>query len=213
MKRMAGTLSRSGLLLIVLLAVPFGGWNNANSAEEPEYIKLQLTNDGIRIVQLDKMFLAPYTVEPGDTFESISTKFYGRPDYAQNLADALGVPVVHIPQPGSIAYVVTRSLDFRFSAAKGKDQKKTVEQFLAMLPEDKRLTYKYDANPSLTVSDTGKWILTKFDVKAFHIKPANQPSVTLELKFPLQPLLTIMRSAQVLDVVAIEREDSKSKGN
>jgi hypothetical protein len=213
MKGMRGLLTRSGLVVAVLLALPFGGWNNANSEEEPEYIKLQLTADGIRIVKLNKVFFAPYTVEPGDTFESISTKFYGRPDYAQNLADALGVPVVHIPRPGSIAYIVSRSLDFRFSAEKGKDQKKTVEEFLAMLPEDKRLTYKYDANPSYTVSDTGKWILTKFDVKAFHIKPANQPSVTLELKFPLQPLLTMIRSGQVLDVVAIEREDPKSKDN
>src|SRR5580704_3524168 len=100
-------------LLTLLLASPFSGWNSAYSqkAQNSEYVELRMTDEGVEIVQLEKMFYAPYTVEPGDTFESISTKFYGSPNYAENLAGALGVPVVHIPRPGSIVYILSRSID------------------------------------------------------------------------------------------------------
>jgi hypothetical protein len=195
--------------VILLLASPFSEWKCANAQKTPEEVELQLTDEGVKIVQLQKTFYAPYTVEPGDTFESISTKFYGRPNYAANLAAALGVPVVHIPLAGSTAYIVSRSISLRFSPEKAKSQRRTVEEFLALLPKDKRLSYGYDGNPSLSLSETGKWVLTKFDVSAFHLNPVNQPVPTLDLKFPLQPLLNLIRGSQVLEGVTIQREDVK----
>ena len=96
-----------GSFVILLLAPPFSEWKRANAQKTPEELELQLSSDGVKMVQLQpqKAFFAPYTVEPGDTFESISTKFYGRPDLAENLAAALGVPVVHIPLAGEVCRI------------------------------------------------------------------------------------------------------------
>jgi hypothetical protein len=207
--RLLGCLSPCAALL---LASSFAGWNSAYCQKSPEYVELRITDDGVAIAQLEKVFYAPYTVEPGDTFESISTKFYGSPDYAKTLASALGVPVVHIPRPGSTAYIVSRVIHFRFSAEKSETQKRTIEAFLATVPRGAKLSYTYDGNPSLAISDTGDTILTGLDIKAFHLRAGNQ-STSLQLAFPMQPLLDLIRSNQVLDEVSIQREDTKSKAD
>lgn len=213
MKVISSIVFRFASFLTLLLASPFSGWNSAYTETKPEHVELQITDEGVRVVRLEAAFYAPYTVEPGDTFQSISTKFYGSPEYAKNLADALSLPVVHIPRPGSIVYILSRSIDFRFSRENRRNQRKTVEEFLAMLPKDKRLEFGLDGNPSFTVTDTGQTVLTRFDVKTFHLTPVNQSSTRLELKFPLQPLLNLIRASQVLQEVAIRREDTKSKAD
>ena len=53
--------------VVLLLVPPFSEWQRASAQKTPEDVELQLTTDGVRIVQLQKFFYAPYTVEPGDT--------------------------------------------------------------------------------------------------------------------------------------------------
>lgn len=195
------------VLALLVVSLLLGG-TTCYGAEE--YVELRVLAGGLQVVQLQKPFFAPYVVEPGETFQSISTKFYGNPEGAQYLADALGVPVVHIPSPGSIAYIVSGSLTFQFPQASAARQKRTVEQFLALLPKGTQLTYQWaTGNPSFTVTDAGKTVLTKMDVSGLLLTPVGGGASTLELMFPLRPLLTLISRAETLEDVRIQADQHR----
>ena len=213
MKVISNIFFRSAPFLMLFFAQPFSGWNPAYAEKTTEYVELRITPDGVVMVGPEGVFYGPYVVEAGDTFESISEKFYGTPDKARNLAAALGVPAVHIPLAGSIAYIGTSTLGFRFFPAMAGNQRKTVEEFLAMLPKDKRLEYKIEGKFGLTYSETGESILSEFDVKIFWLTSVNPSSPSLKLEFPLQPLRNLIRVREVLEGVTIQQKDTQPNPN
>jgi hypothetical protein len=207
---MRSVLLQASVVLALLVVTPFIRWNTADAARPKTLVELEVHDPGLVVKNLTENFWGPYDVEPGDTFESISTKFFGKPDYAKALADALGVPPVYIPPPGSIAYIPARGLAFLFSPDGAKSQKHTVEQFLAALPNGTKLIYQWAyGSPAMTLVD-GKWIMTKFDVAGMLIERADGKPPTLELKFPLRPIRSIILEGQTLEGVSIQTKDTST---
>lgn len=192
-------------VLTLLLTASLFGWNRAAWADSERYVELSLTETGAQVsLQQQPLFFAPYVVEPGETFESISTKFYGSSAGVKYLASALGVPEAYIPPPGSIVYVVAGALIFRFAPESAARDRQAALQFLAGLPKGTRLTYQWaTGNPTFKRAETGKSFLTTFDVSGMLLTPAGAQGPTLELKFPLRPLLTLIRRPETLEGVSV----------
>jgi hypothetical protein len=195
---------RQFVVLTLLLVASLLGWATTAWGGE-QYVELHLTEAGAQVsLQQQPLFFAPYVVEPGETFESISTKFYGSTEMVKYLAGALGVPEAYIPPAGSIAYIVTGALIFRFAPESAARDRQTAQQFLGRLPKGTRLTYQWaTGNPTLKLTETGKSVLTRFDVSGMLLTPAGAQGPTLELKFPLRPLLTLIRRPETLEGVSV----------
>jgi hypothetical protein len=179
---------------------------DVQAQKESELIELKLEARGISLIHTNRFFYAPYIVKTGETFQSISEKFYGSRDQANLLAQVAGTTADSIPTPGSNVYIVTGQIFLNFSSAKKEGQAQTVQRFLRTLKKGTLFEYKWSkADVSVEYTPEGKQVMNKFNAAEIHLYASGAEKPRLVLVFAQKPVLELFEGKTQLTDVSIEK--------
>lgn len=188
------------LFLILLVTQLF---HVAIAEEKKALVKVILEKEGVRIENEKDLFVAPYLVQSGDTFQSISQKFYKTPKYAEFLAKTNKLPVdVTLSNGGSILIPVT-DFSLKFKPERLQEQAQKVRSFLNAAGDENLFEYTWtqiDVNFSI---EDGKTTYTKFNPKNLELTAPNNKSLKLTISFIQQPLLKIFEGYTKIEELKI----------
>lgn len=156
-------------------------------------IKLELYADGIRMIHQNQYFYAPYTVQTGDTFASLSKKFYDTLEYTVTLSEVNGLSPTQPLEPGTTIYITSDSAILHFTKGQEESQYRVVRDYLRRVKDSTKLTYVWDdADISMALSHEGKWILSKYETAKLRIFDPISQTPQLQLSYSKRSVLEIL---------------------
>jgi len=190
-------------VLVTILGTP-----SVQAQSGSDIVKVELFSDAIRLHHQSGTFFAPHEVRAGDSFASLSRKYYGTPDYAGTLAEVNGVSPLEPLQPGSFVYITASSVDLKFKEKRAAAQLAVIRRFLATVGAATELTYVWDeAEMDMEMGKDGKWLLKKYNTAKLRIFPARAKSPELQLQYPKSPLLQIITANDtVIEQASVRQE-------
>jgi hypothetical protein len=179
---------------------------NVHAQKESELIELKLEEKGIKLLHTNRFFYAPYMVKTGETFQSISEKFYGSRDQADHLAQAVGTTPDNIPAPGTIVYIITGEIFLNFNPVKAIGQAETVKTFIKDIKQGTLCEFKW-SKVDILLDNTlkGNQVITKYNIAEIHLYATGSQKPTLIFVFDQKPLLELFEGKTQLTDVFIEK--------
>lgn len=213
--------------VVVLTAVLFAN-SMALQGQHGVLSRISLDSDILTITRDGDNFSAPYRVQPNETYQSISQKFYGSPDYGDLLRQAIaGHPAeqagyVGLGQPGSQERYVTilvPVIQLRLPQAQGASLVDTIQQFLDGHEREGLLAVSWNGDPEAELlcppggcsraeaadPDLTRLFLTGMELKSIVLsEPGREAGAVLLLVVESQPLLEVLTGTVTLQQVTVE---------
>lgn len=199
---------RSAVLGFVTLAICCTAVTNAKAQNPDDEVEMVVYTNGITLSNKSSVFYAPHTVASGESFRSISTKYYGSEEWSVYLSEVNKKSPLAQLEPGSTVYIVSDQTKLYFSDENSEEAVQTIEQFLDRVGPDTPLTHVWDeADIATELSTDGEWIINRYNTSKLRLIPSGQEGTELQFAFAQRSLLNIIILDDTLvDSVWIEVE-------
>ena len=182
------------LLLVVVLLLCCTS-SIAKTKIPKDRVKVEVYKNAIKLVHQNGYFAAPYKVKKGDTFASLSEKFYKTEDYTVALSEINHLSPNANLEPNSTILIASGSAVLLFGKGLEEQQYTTIYNFLNTVKDTSQLTCVFDgADISTEITHEGKWIITKYHSSLLRIFDPTEEKPELLLNYKMTPVLDIILS-------------------